>query len=452
MPVEIFGFGICEDGTPPAPVTVRQIADLARHGSPVQRRRDVMRGIDPRKLKEAGWGILFAQADEKADAIRKALKPLLELRKKQAGESRYREYAGDQGYAEFMRDLDFLARQQQGPGPIDPNLVPYYLLVVGDPARIPYRFQYQLDVPCAVGRLSFDTVEEYAAYARNVVEVETRGASLPRRVALFGACHPNDPPTVDSSKRLLGPLEIELNKREDWEVRTYLGGHATKARLGSLMGGEETPALLFTAGHGLLLDSGHVRQKSRQGALVCQEWQGHGHRLLPEVYFAAEDLSPEAGPRGLISFHFACFSAGTPEIDEFSHIRNGSPSPSAPEAFVACLPQKMLAHPKGGALAVIGHVDQAWACSFLWPEAGSQIRPFADVLHYLLDGWPVGAAMEPMNQRYAQLAAALGSLREKDRLGTPVPDEELARLWTAANDARNYVILGDPAVKLSAKD
>jgi hypothetical protein len=39
-------------------------------------------------------------------------------------------------------------------------------------------------------------------------------------------------------------------------------------------------------------------------------------------------------------------------------------------------------------------------------------------------------------------------VRETVSFGGTVDPAEVAGLWTARNDARNYVILGDPAVRL----
>jgi hypothetical protein len=58
--------------------------------------------------------------------------------------------------------------------------------------------------------------------------------------------------------------------------------------------------------------------------------------------------------------------------------------------------------------------------------------------------------MEPLNQRFTDLSAALGELLKEAYLGGSLNREALAELWIASQDARNYVIVGDPAVRLPA--
>ncbi|HEY0781833.1 MAG TPA: hypothetical protein VGE98_05200, partial [Thermoanaerobaculia bacterium] len=324
------------------------------------------------------------------------------------------------------------------------------LLLVGDPEAIPFSFQYQLDVQYAVGRLSFDRLDEYRSYAESVVAAETggeRATDRTRRACFFAPANPGDPVTASMNAHLVRPLaEKALGGRPGWEVEAALGDEATQSRLGEML--DDAPALLFAACHGLGFAAGEPEQRELQGALVCRDWPGPGSgRLDRGHYFAAEDVDGQARLQGLVAFCFACYGAGTPRWDEFT--RKGPRRELAPSAFLGRLPQRLLGHPRGGALAVIAHVDRAWGYSLVWPEAGPQIVTFECALRRLLDGKPVGWAMEVFNQRYAELTAELAAEVENLGFGKKPDEKALAELWTAGHDARNYAILGDPAVRIA---
>jgi hypothetical protein len=408
---------------------------------------------DETNLARTGWGVVFAHDAD--PAIREALAPLLDRRQVQAGaenEKYYQEYIGVRAYRPEESKQQFLARNGAAPGPADPNKVPYYLLLVGDPEAIPFRFQYQLDVQYSVGRIHFDTLEEYAQYASNVVETERNPPKRERRAAFFGVRNAGDQATQLSADHLVKPLAAKLaSELAGWKCDTVLADDATKARLGQLLGGADTPAFLFSASHGMGFPNGDPRQAAEQGALLCQDWPGPiqwRQPIPPEFYFAGEDLGDSTALKGTVAFFFACYGAGTPRLDDFAHAATGAQSEIAPHGFLGQLPKRLLTR---GMLAVVGHVERAWGCSFMWKRTREQISVFESSLLRLLQGEPIGRAMEFFNERYAELSSDLTSELEEVKYGKIADDVEISGMWTANNDARSYIIIGDPAVCLAAE-
>ncbi len=245
--------------------------------------------LDPNKLEEAGWGVVFPVNTD--PAIVDALRPLLDWRKQQAGDL-YREFM-DNKVAVRPKESSgaWLGRNgAENYGPADPEKMPYYLLLVGSPDQIDYRFQYLLDVQYAVGRIYFETPDEYAYYAQSVVAAEKQQIQRKRLMAFFGVANEGDDATNQSSRNLIAPIadyvtNLKLKTASPWAVQTVLGEEATKERLGAFLGGADTPALLFTASHGMKFPLDDPRQAHGQGALLCQDWPGpyRWRKPIPEI-------------------------------------------------------------------------------------------------------------------------------------------------------------------------
>lgn len=423
-------------------------ADLAaRHRADTEDHLGVVFGRDPEKLEEVGWALIAAD-DVGADVLR-ALEPLCDWRRKQSGDL-FRSITGPVDGVHSTEDKQqFLIRHKVATmDVVDPRELPYYLLLVGSPDRISYSMQYQLDVQYAVGRLHFDTADEYAQYARNVVAAESQTpATTAPRAQVFATRNPGDLPTALSSSRLAQPLVDHLQGRTS--IQADLGEAATKSRLAELLQGDETLDLMFTATHGI--GTAGSSQRETQGALLCQEWGGPISKgpVRGDEYFSGADLDSDRRIAASVVFSFACYSAGTPRVSDFLHAP--TPAASADPPFVARLPQRLLSHPRGGCLAFVGHVDRAWNCSFLWKGVDPRIIRFTSSVDAYLAGAPIGLAMEYVNASYATSATELVDLQHRmTSAGLSVSDRQLAELWLATKDARNFLVIGDPAVRASS--
>jgi len=149
----------------------------------------------------------------------------------------------------------------------------------------------------------------------------------------------------------------------------------------------------------------------------------------------------------MIHFLFACYGGGWEKFDTFRTGPNATAAQIADAASLSRLPQAMLAHPKGGALAVLSHTDRAWSYSFTTDQNRTQCDGIRDVLTGILMGLPIGHATDQFNVRWSAISTELAdALRDvKDGKITRL---DLARKWIMRDDARNYSIIGDPAVRL----
>lgn len=415
-------------------------------------------GTDPADVRQAGWGVVFHQ--DESEAVKEALVPLIEHRQRQVGNDtifKILTYRGDETRAEWLADHGVSAGNQE------PSRVPYYLLLVGSPERIPFEFGHQLAVEYAVGRLHFDTPQEYTAYIDSLIAYE-RGPSAPNRkeAVFFATRHRFDRSTQLSADNLVDPLAgskpeilpLGVAQPAGFNTRHLSAERAVKGNLAEIFApppGQRQAALLFTATHGVGFPLGDEAQLPSQGALLCQDWPGFGE-ISPVHYYAAADLPSEAQVHGLVSFHFACYSAGTPLRDRYTHKPGQPPDQIAGRPFIAALPKVLLAHPNGGALACVGHVERAWGYSIVTRNAGPQLRTYQNFIQRVLHGLPVGHAMKDFSERYAALSTSLASLREEIDFGATYSDKELASNWIERNDAEGYLLIGDPAVCLRVDD
>ena len=257
-------------------------------------------------------------------------------------------------------------------------------------------FQYTLDLYWAVGRICFSTVEDYARYARSVVDYEIAPKPPVRRkqLALFATAHPFDGATNMFMDRIARPFldgdaaQKPLGPKQHFALDSLMAENATKEALCGLLSGARPsgpPALLFSGSHGMAFRQDDPRLQERQGALVCQDWEGFGS-IDQADWFSAGDLPVGAQIHGMIHFMFACYGCGWEKFDTFRTGPDGQAMQIAPTASISRLPQAMLSHPKGGAFAVIGHVDRAWSYSFKTSFGATQSTGMRDVLVGIMKG------------------------------------------------------------------
>jgi len=438
-------------------------------------------------LSETGWGVIFPSSGD--PAVREAIKELLDYRRGQATAkklNRYREFYGPKdGCRPDETARSFLERHGAATGDM-----PYYLLLVGTPEEISYSFQYQLDVEYAVGRVDFEALDEYRRYAASVVAAERKEVTRPRTASFFvpkysgseranygagvvvtrpeegtrpGTARPVLPSHGEATfahyvgesslPDIKGKLELDCS---GWAVEIVAGDQATKQRLRELLSDGRAPAVLFASGKGVRLKESPGRRRDDDGGLWCVAGTSEttSKENDPNRYFLAADLAENSQVQGLVAVLACDNSVGTPQYDGFALLKRGRRKRDVDQPFVARLAQRLLSHPAGGALAVIGRIEPSIDGTGPGNPARAPVgeQEFVPMLQRLLNGFPVGAVLDPINRRYAVLAADLFEHNNSGPARRNASQSDIEGLRTNVVEMRSWAIVGDPAVRVAVPD
>jgi len=421
---------------------------------------------DPNDLTQTGWGIIFASDAD--PAIQAQLQPLIDKRRQDVQDpTLHKVFSGSTGVQPGQTAASWA--QQRGvslTAPVNPSQgVPYYLLIVGSPERISFEFQALLKMQWAVGRLCFDDIEDYGRYAQAVVQYEN-GSSKPlqaRNAAVWVTRNYGDLATAmlsgAISQDFLAPAN-QLGMRRQFMLNAFMNEKATKPQLidilrGNVPGGP--PAVIFTGSHGCDYSGADAATQRRlQGSLVTQEW-------VPKTpasstnQFTADDIPADAKLNGAVGFLFACYSGACPSQNTYYFNKDGSPINIAPGPFMSRLPQALLSR---GMLAVIGHIDMAFPYAFQDVGGTPQVQAVRTPLELLMGGKRTGLAADSLSVMWSARSSQLALAQAQNPApaaaagaSPPAPvSHAIAQMTIARDDARNYIVLGDPATQLRVRD
>lgn len=430
-----------------------EVAGLARFSTTATTFRGEIereRTLDLGDARVAGWTFLVNDKDPKRNQIIDALHPLAEHRGMDDPKSPmlFTGLQPDEWY-DWLQDYYFALS-------LEGKKVPHYIVIVGDPKQVPFHFQSMLDSAASVGRLDFESIGDLKKYVEKVIRLEKTAAPVVTRDAImFATDHGPRDATHFSRLYMAEPLADHIKTKYGLNIHSIIGPDATKANLLEYLN-KINPAIVYTASHGIAAPAESIDvQKQYNGAIVCQH--AAEEAVLQWLFAAADVPSDKPFLEGSVFFQFACFGAGTPSESDFMHWL-GDPELNAAEDFVAALPKKLLAHPRGP-IAYIGHMDTAWLHGFDDPESPHlierwhlRITPFVSAVDTLLRVQPAGMAMAGMNKRYDLTNAQLTNFFDRMQRGkikfTPELAARLADTYIFRSDAQNYLIIGDPAARV----
>jgi hypothetical protein len=415
--------------------------------------------------KEAGWSFLVSGSDPRLSEILEIIRPLAKLRgMENPGSPLIFDAEQEDQYSGWLQD-NYQSLVLEG------KKAPHYVLIIGGPDLIPFKFQSLFDSAASVGRVDFDSLQDLQAYVEKLIRLEELpDPEIRKEAIMFAPDLGLGDATYFSCNYMAKPLTGHIRNSLGFKTRAMLAAEASKQNLVNSLQ-EFLPALVYTASHGVgAPDRDLQTQKKINGAICCQPTKNQPPNH-DAVLFTADDVPKDedkAFLEGSIFIQFACFGYGTPAESDFIHWLEGPETNSlaalnSKSNFVAALPKRLLAHPRGP-IAYVGHLDTAWLHGFddpdnpfIFEKWDPRIAPFVFAINTLLkEANPVGLAMAEMNKRYDITNAVLTSALDRLKRGkTQMSSQFYSRIadtFITRSDAQNYMIFGDPAARARMQD
>lgn len=418
---------------------------------------------DRESLSKQRWGLVVPKGEE-GKRLLSLVEPLRKAREAEQGDVAC--VYEVEPHMDGPRSMRWKKQVFQNEDVIGEEERPRYLLLLGDLDQVSLELQQALSTNAFVGRLAFPSAEGYEAYVSKVLRWESMDARPSSARMLFYTARDGTDATESGHRGLIQPCLDACLKRQQAgslpvaELREILDEPFAPSKRLLESTAQPGPGVLLSLSHGAWFPEGggfsHDQRRALQGALMLP-----GKQRLTGAHLASGPFLP-----GGIWFCFACFSAGTPDRSSYTPWLQVL-SKTDPEAarvlasllpqqgerpFIAALPQAVLANPDGP-LAVMGHVDLAWSCSFKDQGRRTSSRFYA-LLKALAEGRRAGNALRALldffNETNMELTAQHVHDAMEHQAGRQSFRDPLARayLLLQRQDLLGYVLLGDPAVRL----
>lgn len=405
-----------------------------------------------------GWKFLVSKMDPLKEKIIDAIEPLAKHRgMKDPRKPLIYDCTGEDQWMDWTRINCYSIASTEAP---------YYVLIVGGPEQVPFRFQSMLDGAIAVGRVSFDSIEDLEQYVKKVIRLEkAENPVVTRKAVMFAPNWGLEDPTFFSKTFMAQPLSEYARNDLSFPTTTLFEDDATKANLAAAIA-HSNPAMIYTASHGLGAPKEDLSvQKKYNGAICCQDMIAPGNPPH-EGFYSADDVPDNGTPaEGSAFFDFSCYGYGTPARSDFYHWTqnrasgaDGNPNFNAAQDFISALPKKLLAHPRGP-IGFFGHVDTAWLHGFADPANPyvlerwtARMGPFKKAVEQILGAHSLGMVLNSMNSGFNIGNFMLTNTYDRIRAGaevmTPEKNSKLVDYWITRNDGQNYLLFGDPGTRV----